>query len=115
MSDLHRAFLSALENYPSQDNEGYHPDRAGFKCGFYSGYRYAETENAKLKAEYDDKFKAMQAEIDKRDYLLKLALEDFENLRLGVVEENDSEINHTIALIKKELNQRGEGENLQGV
>ena len=62
------------------------------------------------RAEYDDKIKAMQAEIDKRDYLLKLVLEDFKNLRLGVIEENDPEINHTTELIEKELNQRGEDE-----
>jgi len=28
------AFKKAYDEVPSQDNEGYVPDRAGFKCGF---------------------------------------------------------------------------------
>lgn len=29
-------FRKAYDDVPSQDNEGYTPDRGGFKCGFYS-------------------------------------------------------------------------------
>ena len=32
-----KAFEDAWNGYPSQDNEGYLPDRAGFKCGFFAG------------------------------------------------------------------------------
>lgn len=35
--NTHEAFKRAWENYPSQDNEGYLPDRGGFKCGWYAG------------------------------------------------------------------------------
>lgn len=27
-------------DYPSQDNEGYRPDRGGFKCGWFAGIRW---------------------------------------------------------------------------
>jgi len=30
------AFKEAWDDYPSQDNEGYQPDRGGFKCGWFS-------------------------------------------------------------------------------
>jgi hypothetical protein len=30
------AFKKAWSEYPSQDNEGYLPDRGGFKCGWYA-------------------------------------------------------------------------------
>ncbi len=31
-------FRAAYDAVPSQDNEGYVPDRAGFKCGFSSAW-----------------------------------------------------------------------------
>ncbi len=34
------AFKKAWETYPSQDNEGYQPDRAGFKCGWFAALEY---------------------------------------------------------------------------
>ena len=36
----YEAFKEAWEDYPTQDNEGFLPDRAGFKCGFMSGVRW---------------------------------------------------------------------------
>lgn len=36
------AFLIAWETLPSQDNEGYLPDRGSFKSGFLAGIRYAQ-------------------------------------------------------------------------
>jgi len=37
--DQHEEFLKAYAAVPSQDNEGYTPDRAGFKCGFGAAWR----------------------------------------------------------------------------
>lgn len=35
------AFKQAYDDVPSQDNEGYVPDRASFKCGFVLGAEWA--------------------------------------------------------------------------
>lgn len=43
----HEAFKAAYASYPSQDNEGYQPDRAGFKAGFSAGAAWAVEEAAK--------------------------------------------------------------------
>ncbi len=34
------AFQKELDNYPTQDNEGYRPDRAGFKCGWFAAIQW---------------------------------------------------------------------------
>ena len=34
--DRFAEFRKSYDSYPSQDNEGYSPDRGGFKCGFFS-------------------------------------------------------------------------------
>jgi hypothetical protein len=34
------AFKKAWEDYPSQDNEGFTPDRGSFKAGFFAGLRF---------------------------------------------------------------------------
>ena len=36
-------FKSAWENYPSQDNEGYQPDRGGFKAGWIGCYYWLKS------------------------------------------------------------------------
>lgn len=36
------AFKSAYDNYPSQDNEGYVPERGSFKAGFTSAWHHLE-------------------------------------------------------------------------
>lgn len=38
------AFKRAWENYPSQDNEGYQPDRGSFKSGFLAGLAHRDSE-----------------------------------------------------------------------
>ena len=53
--------------------------------------------------DYQKENKKLQSENDYKTYLLKTVLEDLKNLRIGLIEENDPEINHTISLIKKEL------------
>lgn len=37
------AFKKAWEEYPSQDNEGFVPDRGGFKCGWFAALRWADS------------------------------------------------------------------------
>jgi hypothetical protein len=37
--ELFAALKSAWENYPSQDNEGYQPNRGGFNAGWFA-YHY---------------------------------------------------------------------------
>lgn len=43
------AFQSAWEDYPSQDNEGFVPDRGSFKAGFAEGLKYAKAGNLRLR------------------------------------------------------------------
>lgn len=38
------AFQRAWENYPSQDNEGYVPDRGGFKAAWEAALKYRDRE-----------------------------------------------------------------------
>jgi len=45
------AFKTAWSDYPSQDNEGYVPDRGGFKCGFASACNYKNIEISNLQDE----------------------------------------------------------------
>lgn len=47
----HQAFKEAWENYPSQDNEGYLPERGGFKCGWFAALRYRDDEIKALREE----------------------------------------------------------------
>lgn len=50
------AFKKAWEEYPSQDNEGYIPDRGGFKCGWFSALQWADSTPAPSEqGERDDK------------------------------------------------------------
>lgn len=35
-----KAMKQTWLDYPSQDNEGYRPDRGGFKCGWFEGIRW---------------------------------------------------------------------------
>lgn len=46
-------FRKAYEDAPSQNNEGWVPDRAGFKAGFSSAWRILEAETAALKSEVE--------------------------------------------------------------
>lgn len=44
------AFKKAWEDYPSQDNEGYIPDRFGFKAGFFAALRYRDEAEFDMRA-----------------------------------------------------------------
>lgn len=45
------AFKRAWEDYPSQDNEGFQPDRGGFKCGWAAALDWVrERETMRLAA-----------------------------------------------------------------
>jgi len=43
------AFKRAYEDTPSQDNEGYIPNRGGFKAGFYAAWNIKDSEILELK------------------------------------------------------------------
>jgi hypothetical protein len=45
----HEEFLKAYADYPSQDNEGYVPDRGGFKAGFGAAWERLAAEVQTLK------------------------------------------------------------------
>lgn len=51
--DDFQAFKRAWSDYPSQDNEGFQPDRGGFKCGWFSALKY-ERENKPRFSELED-------------------------------------------------------------
>jgi hypothetical protein len=38
------AFKQAWLDYPSQDNEGYIPDRGGFKCGWFAALDWVKNQ-----------------------------------------------------------------------
>lgn len=40
---MHEQFVTSWKSYPSQDNEGYLPDRGGFKCGWYACYNWLKS------------------------------------------------------------------------
>jgi len=41
-NECHVRFKQEWDDYPSQDNEGYQPDRGGFKAGFFSAWNIRE-------------------------------------------------------------------------
>ena len=86
MSDLHKTFLHALESYPSQDNEEYKPDRAGFKCGFYEGCRLAESKISQLGKERAELKARLEKSISKHDHeiIVKHALSMGDNSKIGL-------------------------------
>lgn len=91
-------FREAWESYPSQDNEGYLPDRAGFKCGYGSAWHKQQqriyekdAEIAQLKSQleamkkYRDAYPKNQEEIAQLEQQLrdakKLSDADWERFR----------------------------------
>lgn len=54
-NECHEKFKEAWRDYPSQDNEGYVPDRGGFKCGWYIAWREQQEKIDKLKQKIVDK------------------------------------------------------------
>ena len=42
MSDCHELMKQAWIDYPSQDNEGFQPDRGGFKCGWFMAWNHQQ-------------------------------------------------------------------------
>lgn len=55
------AFKKAWSDYPTQDNEGYQPDRGGFKCGWFAALEYAKEQLAHMR-EADELRKQAYAE-----------------------------------------------------
>ena len=48
-NDWFTEFKKAYDDYPSQDNEGFVPDRGGFKCGFGAAWKVRDAELAALR------------------------------------------------------------------
>lgn len=48
MENKYKEFLDAHKLYPTQDNEGFVPDRGSFKCGFYEGWDASRKELKKI-------------------------------------------------------------------
>lgn len=46
-------FQKAWRDYPSQDNEGYIPDRGGFKCGWFAALYYERENTRNLKQQLE--------------------------------------------------------------
>lgn len=44
------SFKRAYDNYPSQDNEGFIPERGAFKLGFHDAWNLRQVEIVSLKA-----------------------------------------------------------------
>jgi len=40
------AFKKAWSDYPSQDNEGFRPDRGGFKCGWFAALKWERSRSS---------------------------------------------------------------------
>lgn len=55
------AFKKAWEEYPSQDNEGFSPDRGGFKCGWFAALDW---KNNPEKLEIKEQSKTIEDEIN---------------------------------------------------
>lgn len=51
-------FKKAYDDYPCQDNEGFWPDRAGFKCGFSAAWALLEK---KLGPEFDERITRLES------------------------------------------------------
>lgn len=58
------AFKKAWEEYPSQDNEGFVPDRGGFKCGWFAALRWADSTPAPSEQGDEDAIEAWGKELD---------------------------------------------------
>ena len=43
--EKYSAFHKAYDSYPSQDNEGFSPDRIGFKAGFFAAWDLLKGDN----------------------------------------------------------------------
>lgn len=54
LEDKHLEFKRAYDDYPSQDNEGYVPDRGGFKAGFFAAWNLLEVQLAAVTAQRDE-------------------------------------------------------------
>lgn len=55
------AFKQAWLDYPSQDNEGYVPERGSFKCGWFAGAAWqAERDKAELERYKNDADRSLQ-------------------------------------------------------
>ena len=97
---LKRDFEKAWKDYPSQDNEGYVPDRAGFKCGWFAALAHRDDELLELSKELEEqaRLNGMGAE---REAKLLAQLEESKKRELLLVQERD-ELLSKVAYLKSE-------------
>jgi hypothetical protein len=89
----------AWDAYPSQDNEGYQPDRAGFKCGWYAAHDH-QVDLALQYVEVIEERDALRAEVEELKRSLKGANELVADRWMMVVEAHDK-VGRTRALAEK--------------
>lgn len=83
-----KAFQKAWLDYPSQDNEGYRPDRGGFKCGWFASEAY-------WKEKYTKKYRNQVIDQYYKEYQHELSI---------IIARMDLLVNH---LLKVENKKRG--------
>lgn len=61
LEDKHTEFKRAYDDYPSQDNEGYVPDRGGFKAGFFAAWNLLVGEVQRVTTKYEMDMERMES------------------------------------------------------
>ena len=73
---LHEAFLSAFNDYPNQDTEGWVPDRGSFKTGFMLGWKHqADKYEAKIEKLESENQNIKQQVKEANEVISKMELE----------------------------------------
>lgn len=76
----HEEFLKAYNDYPTQDNEGFVPNRGGFKCGFGAAWDIQQKEINQLRGDR----MLTEAKLQKiRDYVAKGLILDPVDLQIA--------------------------------
>lgn len=61
LENMHTEFKRAYDDYPSQDNEGYVPDRGGFKAGFFAAWNLLVGEVQRVTTKYEMDMERMES------------------------------------------------------
>lgn len=51
---IFKSFQDHWNSYPSQDNEGYQPERGSYKCGFIDGFNFGRHVGSNLRESTND-------------------------------------------------------------
>lgn len=82
------AFKREWEGYPSQDNEGYVPDRGGFKCGWFAALEWERNNTKSQLASRDKEIERLRNKWHEHtEYIaVVLAEEEIESLKSKLAE-----------------------------